>query len=131
AAGTRTGESRRSPQSPADPAPDALRPNSSVFSFLSGLSRGRKRRTGAAPFPPTLAPHRVAASPRRTQQHDRRTEGRRDGRGISAFAVHQKTGEHLQTQQQRHGQRESEREDGAGCPHQGDRPGQPGPEEHK
>lgn len=51
--------------------------------------------------------------------------------GVSAFAVHPKTREHIQTQQQRHGQRQSEREDDGGYPHQRDRPGQPGPKAHK
>lgn len=51
--------------------------------------------------------------------------------GVSAFAVHPKTREHIQTQQQRHGQRQSEREDDGGCPHQRDRPGQPGPKARK
>ena len=51
--------------------------------------------------------------------------------GVSAFAVHPKTREHIQTEQQRHGQRQSEREDDGGRPHQRDRPGQPGPEAHK
>lgn len=47
--------------------------------------------------------------------------------GVPAVAVHPKTGEHIQTQQQGHGQRQPEREDAGGHPHQGDRPGQPRP----
>ncbi|KAF5893475.1 Uncharacterized protein DAT39_016825, partial [Clarias magur] len=47
---------------------------------------------------------------------------------IRSHAVHQETGEHLQAEQQRHGQRQHAREDNAGRAHQGDRPGQPGPQ---
>lgn len=51
--------------------------------------------------------------------------------GIRSLTIHQETGEHIQAKQQRHGQRQHPREDLARRAHQGDRPGQPGPETFK